>query len=74
MIVEKDLISKITWRLMPFLGVLYLIAYIDRQNVSFAKLDMVDALDMSEYAPRGGCSQIISQVANITPMASHGAA
>ncbi len=41
MIVEKQLISKITWRLMPFLGVLYLIAYIDRQNVSFAKLDMV---------------------------------
>ncbi|TWF50189.1 MFS transporter [Neorhizobium alkalisoli] len=50
MVSESRLISKITWRLMPFLGLLYLIAYIDRQNVSFAKLQMVDALHMSEYA------------------------
>ncbi|OWV97976.1 MFS transporter [Rhizobium sp. R693] len=56
MIVEKQLISKITWRLMPFLGILYLIAYIDRQNVSFAKLDMVGALGMSEYAYGLGAS------------------
>lgn len=50
MVSEKALISKITWRLMPFLGLLYLIAYIDRQNVSYAKLQMVDALSLSEYA------------------------
>lgn len=56
MVSEKQLISKITWRLMPFLGVLYLIAYIDRQNVSFAKLQMVDALGMSEYAYGLGAS------------------
>jgi MFS family permease len=56
MIVEKELISKITWRLMPFLGILYLIAYIDRQNVSFAKLQMVDALGLSEYAYGLGAS------------------
>ncbi len=37
MVDEKRLISKITWKLMPFLGILYLIAYIDRQNVSFAQ-------------------------------------
>ncbi len=43
MVSEKSLIAKITWRLMPFLGLLYLIAYIDRQNVSYAKLQMVDA-------------------------------
>jgi MFS family permease len=53
---EKQLISKITWRLMPFLGILYLIAYIDRQNVSYAKLDMVGALGMSEYAYGLGAS------------------
>lgn len=41
---------------MPFLGILYLIAYIDRQNVSFAKLQMVDALSMSEYAYGLGAS------------------
>ncbi len=56
MIDEKQLISKITWRLMPFLGILYLIAYIDRQNVSYAKLDMVGALGMSEYAYGLGAS------------------
>ncbi|MET0357813.1 MAG: MFS transporter [Pararhizobium sp.] len=41
---------------MPFLGILYLIAYIDRQNVSYAKLDMVGALGMSEYAYGLGAS------------------
>jgi sugar phosphate permease len=53
---ERALIAKITWRLMPFLGFLYLIAYIDRQNVSFAKLQMVDALGLSEYAYGLGAS------------------
>ena len=56
MVSEKAIISKITWRVMPFLGFLYLIAYIDRQNVSFAKLQMVDALGMSEYAYGLGAS------------------
>jgi MFS family permease len=41
---------------MPFLGILYLIAYIDRQNVSYAKLEMVDALGISEYAYGLGAS------------------
>ncbi|MGE6741523.1 MFS transporter [Allorhizobium pseudoryzae] len=56
MVSERALIAKITWRLMPFLGFLYLIAYIDRQNVSFAKLQMVDALGLSEYAYGLGAS------------------
>lgn len=56
MVQEKELISKIVWRLMPFLGILYLIAYIDRQNVSYAKLEMVDALGISEYAYGLGAS------------------
>ncbi|MEJ5020841.1 MFS transporter [Ochrobactrum vermis] len=56
MILEEKIIKKITWRMMPFLGILYLIAYIDRQNVSFAKLQMVDALNMSEYAYGLGAS------------------
>nr|WP_205926163.1 MFS transporter [Rhizobium sp. P38BS-XIX] len=41
---------------MPFLGILYLIAYIDRQNVSYAKLEMVGDLGMSEYAYGLGAS------------------
>ncbi len=32
--------KRITWRLMPFLLLLYFLAYIDRTNVSIAALDM----------------------------------
>lgn len=56
MVVEQQVIRKISRRLIPFLGILYLIAYIDRQNVSFAKLQMVSALSMSEYAYGLGAS------------------
>ncbi|MDX2039834.1 MAG: hypothetical protein SF097_01235, partial [Acidobacteriota bacterium] len=31
---------RITWRLMPFLLLLYFLAYIDRTNVSVTALDM----------------------------------
>ncbi|UAK26546.1 MFS transporter [Sphingomonas nostoxanthinifaciens] len=41
-------LSKISRNLMPLLCAMYLIAYIDRQNVSYAKLEMVDALHLSE--------------------------
>ena len=32
---------KIAWRLMPFLMLCYLCAYLDRVNVGFAKLQMM---------------------------------
>ncbi|MGH3587197.1 MAG: MFS transporter, partial [Pseudonocardia sp.] len=41
---------KAMWRLGPFLGLLYLIAYIDRNNAGFAKLEMTQALDITESA------------------------
>lgn len=41
-------LRRITARLMPLFCLMYLIAYIDRQNVSYAKLQMADALGMSE--------------------------
>jgi MFS family permease len=50
------IIRKVTLRLIPFLGLIYLIAYIDRQNVSFAKLQMVGDLGLSEYAYGLGAS------------------
>ena len=65
MVQEKELISKIVWRLMPFLGILYLIAYIDRQNVSYAKLEMVDALGISEYAYGLGASLFFKVPSNL---------
>jgi sugar phosphate permease len=39
---------KIAWRLMPILVIGYIIAYIDRVNVSFAKLQMLGDLKFSE--------------------------
>lgn len=53
---EKRLINRLTVRLMPLLGILYLMAYIDRQNVSYAKLQMIDSLQMSEVTYGLGAS------------------
>ncbi|WP_018259512.1 MFS transporter [Methylobacterium sp. WSM2598] len=49
-------LDRITRRLMPLLGLMYLIAYIDRQNVSYAKLQMVGDLGLSEAAYGLGAS------------------
>lgn len=49
-------IRTATLKLMPLLGLLYLIAYIDRQNIGYAKLQMVSALGMSEAAYGFGAS------------------
>ena len=54
---RPDIVQKVTRRLIPFVGVsCHLIAYIDRQNVSFAKLQMVGDLGLSEYAYGLGAS------------------
>ena len=45
---EGALLSKITWRLMPLLFICYIIAYIDRINVGFAKLQLREALGVEE--------------------------
>jgi D-galactonate transporter len=42
--------AKITWRLLPFLALLWIIAWIDRVNIGFAKLQMLDDLKFSEAA------------------------
>ena len=48
--VEKRVIGKVMWRLIPFLIVCYFVAYLDRVNVGFAKLHMNQALGLSEAA------------------------
>ena len=48
--VGEATVRRVTWRLMPLLGLIYVVAYIDRQNVSFAKLQMVGDLGLSEAA------------------------
>ena len=42
--------AKIAWHLLPFLAVLWIIAWIDRVNIGFAKLEMLDNLKFSEVA------------------------
>jgi MFS family permease len=42
------LYRKLAWRIMPFLFLSFIVAYIDRVNVSFAKLQMLADLSMSE--------------------------
>ena len=45
---EDDIFRKITLRLVPFLFLCYLAAYLDRVNVGFAKLQMQKELAFSE--------------------------
>lgn len=40
--------AKVTWRLLPFLFICYVCAYLDRVNVGFAKLKMMSDLGFSE--------------------------
>jgi len=40
--------NRITWRIIPFLFVLWVLAWVDRVNVGFVKLTMLDELGWSE--------------------------
>jgi D-galactonate transporter len=46
--IGDSLYRKIAWHVMPILVIGYIIAYIDRVNVSFAKLQMLSDLKFSE--------------------------
>ena len=41
-------LRRIRWRLLPFLGLLYIVSYLDRVNVSFAKLTMNGAIGIDD--------------------------
>jgi ACS family tartrate transporter-like MFS transporter len=45
---ERALRRKVAWRVLPFVFLLYIVAYLDRANVGFAKLAMADDLKFSE--------------------------
>jgi D-galactonate transporter len=45
---EKQAYGKVFWRLVPFLMLCYVVAYLDRVNVGFAKLQMGQDLGFSE--------------------------
>ena len=39
---------KVVWRILPFVFLIYIVSYLDRANVGFAKLAMADDLSFSE--------------------------
>jgi sugar phosphate permease len=41
---------KVTWRILPVLFICYVVAYLDRVNIGFAKLQMQQELALSEAA------------------------
>lgn len=45
---EDALYRKVAWRMIPLLLMCYVVAYLDRVNVGFAKLQMLDQLGFSE--------------------------
>ena len=45
---EDRTYAKVAWRLIPFLIVCYVVAYLDRVNVGFAKLQMLSDLKFSD--------------------------
>ena len=46
--VKRSALRKATWRLIPFLFLLYIVNILDRVNVGFARLQMLDDLQMGE--------------------------
>ncbi len=45
---EKSTYGKVAWRLIPFLFLCYIVAFLDRVNVGFAKLQMAGDLNFSD--------------------------
>jgi ACS family tartrate transporter-like MFS transporter len=45
---EKKTVSRLLWRLLPFLFLLYIIAFLDRINVGFAALEMQKQLGLND--------------------------
>lgn len=45
---EKTTYAKVAWRLIPFLFLCYIVAFLDRVNVGFAKLQMAPDLNFSD--------------------------
>lgn len=46
--------KKVVWRIVPYATLVYIFAWIDRANVSFAKLTMLDQLGWSEVVYGAG--------------------
>src|SRR6478672_11238621 len=47
LVTPPNVLRKVTWRLLPFLCLLYVFNILDRANVGFAKLTMQDDVGIS---------------------------
>lgn len=47
---ESALVRKITWKIIPFVFILYIISYLDRANIGYAALQMNKELALSSEA------------------------
>lgn len=47
---EKAIVHKVTWRIVPFVFLLYIISYLDRANIGYAALQMNAELALSSEA------------------------
>jgi MFS transporter, ACS family, tartrate transporter len=47
---ERALVRKISWRIIPFVFILYIISYLDRANIGYAALQMNKELALSSEA------------------------
>lgn len=47
---EQALVRKITWKIIPFVFILYVISYLDRANIGYAALQMNKELALSSEA------------------------
>lgn len=58
----KATYAKIAWRLIPFLVFLFILAWLDRVNVGFAKLHMLQDLQFSEAVYGLGAGIFLSAI------------
>jgi D-galactonate transporter len=49
-LLEATALRKITWRIMPFLFLVYVLSYLDRVNIGYAKLQFTGDLGLSNAA------------------------
>ncbi|WP_291589133.1 MFS transporter [Comamonas sp. UBA7528] len=47
---EKKIVRKVTWRIIPFVFLLYIISYLDRANIGYAALQMNAELALTSEA------------------------
>lgn len=47
---ERSIVRRITWRIIPFVFLLYIVSYIDRANIGYAALQMNAELSLTSEA------------------------